>query len=57
MNRVLTTLSVALAVSCAASAKDLHTPSTQELIGFQAPSSAEISPDGRFVADCGTQFA
>jgi dipeptidyl aminopeptidase/acylaminoacyl peptidase len=50
MNRVLTTLSVAMVVSCAASAKDLHTPTTQELIAFQVPSSAEISPDGHFVA-------
>jgi dipeptidyl aminopeptidase/acylaminoacyl peptidase len=50
MNRVLTVLSVAMIVNCAASAKDLHTPTTQELIAFQVPSSAEISPDGRLVA-------
>lgn len=41
---------VSLSLSAAAFAKELHTPTTDELIEFQAPSSAAISPDGRFVA-------
>lgn len=49
MKRMIMALLVSLSLSAAARAKELHTPTTDELIEFQAPSSAEISPDGRLV--------
>src|ERR1700722_17649722 len=50
VKRMMVALCVSLSLSAAALAKELHTPTTDELIEFQAPSSASISPDGRFVA-------
>jgi dipeptidyl aminopeptidase/acylaminoacyl peptidase len=50
VKRMIMALSVSLSLSAATLAKELHTPTTDELIEFQTPSSAEISPDGRFVA-------
>jgi dipeptidyl aminopeptidase/acylaminoacyl peptidase len=48
--KMITTLYILLAFSAASSAEGRRAPTVDELIAFQSPGSATVSPDGRLVA-------
>jgi dipeptidyl aminopeptidase/acylaminoacyl peptidase len=48
--KMITALYILVAFSAVSSAEERRAPTVDELIAFQSPSSAAVSPDGRFVA-------